>query len=130
MIHLICCAVVLLVAAPGQHAAPTRKDAMREAEFTRLETMWNEAHQKGDADALDRLFADDIAITVPRMPTMGKADVMAMWRSGRASFQKYESSISRTQVYRDAAVVTGRLHRVRDFGGRIAEEDWQFTKTY
>jgi enterochelin esterase family protein len=35
------------------------------AELTRLETVWNDAHLRGDAEALAGLCADDLVVTVP-----------------------------------------------------------------
>jgi hypothetical protein len=37
------------------------------AELTRLEAVWNDAHLRGDAPALDRLWADELVAIVPRM---------------------------------------------------------------
>lgn len=100
-------------------------------EIARLEGVWDEAHLHGDADALDKLLADDLVLTVPKMPVMSKADVLGMWRSVHVQFKRYETSNAEIRVYGDAAaVVTGRLQRSRDFGGRVADEEWQFTKVY
>jgi len=99
-------------------------------ELTRLETVWNEAHLRGDAAALDRLFADDILIVVPNMAAMTKGDALGVFRSGRMHFDKYATSRTRTRLYGDAAVVTGRLQRHRDMNGRAVDDDWQFTKVY
>jgi hypothetical protein len=38
------------------------------AEFSKLEGMWNQAHLHSDADTLDRLWADNIVVIVPKMP--------------------------------------------------------------
>jgi ketosteroid isomerase-like protein len=75
-------------------------------ELERLEKVWNEAHEHGDAEALDALWANDMEIAVPTMPVM--------------SFR----------VYGDAAVVTGRLQRTRSMNGQEMSDDWRFTKTY
>lgn len=99
-------------------------------ELTRLERVWNEAHMRGDAAPLDVLWADDLEVTVPRMPVMRKADSLAFFRSGRMKFDRYETSDLRVHVYGDAAVVTGRLQRSRSVGNRHADDDWRFTKTY
>jgi hypothetical protein len=56
----------------AQEPAPSTHDAdIRELE--RLETVWNEAHERGDADALEALWADDLEVAVPRMALMTKA---------------------------------------------------------
>lgn len=99
-------------------------------ELSRLETVWNEAHMTRDIAALESLWADDLTVAVPSMPVMTKADSIGFLRSGRMKFQRYETSDLRIRVYRDAAVVTGRLQRMRLIGAREANDDWRFTKVY
>ena len=99
-------------------------------ELERLETVWNEAHERGDSDALDALWADDLEVAVPKMPVMTKAEVLGFARSGRMKFSHYATSNLRVRVYGDAAVVTGRLQRTRTLNGNEISDDWRFTKTY
>jgi hypothetical protein len=99
-------------------------------ELARLETVWNEAHLQGNAESLDRLWADDLIVTVTNMSTMNKSESLGFLRSGRMKFQRYETSDIRIRTYGDAAVVTGRLVRTRDMSGRSIEDNWRFTKTY
>jgi len=100
------------------------------AELLRLESVWNNAHLRGDTVALSNLWAEDLVVTVPEMPVMTKADLLQFWRSGRSIITKYETSELRVRVYGDAAVVTGRLRRERNFNGRLLPDDWRFTKVY
>lgn len=99
-------------------------------ELRHLETVWNEAHEHGDADALDALWADDLEVAVPKMPVMTKVEVLGFARSGRMKFLHYATSDIRVRVYGDAAVVTGRLQRTRLLNGKEVSDDWRFTKTY
>ncbi|HLV85445.1 MAG TPA: nuclear transport factor 2 family protein [Candidatus Sulfotelmatobacter sp.] len=99
-------------------------------ELERLETVWNHAHEHGDADALEKLWADDMQVAVPRMPVMSKSDVLKFARSGRMKFLHYQTSDISVHVYTDAAVVTGRLQRTRSTNGQEISDDWRFTKTY
>jgi ketosteroid isomerase-like protein len=112
----------------GLAQAPSTTESVRE--LTRLETVWNQAHVRGEVATIDSLCADDLVVTVPEMPLMGKADILAFWKSGRARITRYETSDIRVQVYGEAAIVTGRLQRQRDFGGKVVDDDWRFTKTY
>ena len=100
------------------------------AELTRLEGVWNDAHVRGDADALTALWTDDLTVTVPGMPLLTKADAVAVARSGRMRFDRYQSSQIKVRVFNGGAIVTGRLQRSRTIDGKTAEDDWQFTKTY
>ena len=88
------------------------------AELHRLEKIWNESHERGDADALDALWADDMEVAVPKMPVMQKADVLKFARSGRMKFLRYQTSDTHIRLYGDAAVVTGRLQRTRVMNGQ------------
>jgi ketosteroid isomerase-like protein len=99
-------------------------------ELERLETVWNEAHEHGDADVLEKLWADDMEVAVPKMPVLSKADALKFARSGRMKFLSYRTSDIRVRVYDHAAVVTGRLQRTRSMNGQEISDDWRFTKTY
>lgn len=112
--------------------ARRQEDAKGEAasELAALEIAWNEAHLGSDAAALDRLWANDILIFVPRMRPMGKAEALAMFKNGAATFTRFETSDVHPRVTGDLAIVSGRLQRTRNFRGRVASEDWQFRKVY
>jgi len=99
-------------------------------ELYRLEAVWNEAHVKGDADALDALWANDLIVTVAAMPIMNKADALAMVRSNRMPFAKYETSELNVRQFENSALVTGRLVRERAMNGRTVADNWRFTKVY
>jgi len=120
---------VALFAGTAWSAAQSTHDAdVRELE--RLETVWNEAHERGNVDALEALWADDMEVAVPKMPVMTKADVLKFARSGRMKFLSYRTSDIKVRVYDNAAVVTGRLQRTRTINGQEISDDWRFTKTY
>lgn len=99
-------------------------------ELIRLEAVWNDAHVRGDAEALDHLWANGLVVTVPGMSVMTKPDVIGFVRFGRMRFLRYETSDLRIQVYENAALVTGRPERARDFEGRVIADHWRFTKMY
>lgn len=121
--------VILALTIPLSAFGQTPRDADVK-ELQRLETVWNEAHERGDSDALAALWADDLEVAVPKMPVMGKPEVLAFARSGRMKFLHYATSDVRVRVYGDAAVVTGRLERTRTLNGNELSDDWRFTKTY
>jgi ketosteroid isomerase-like protein len=119
---------VLSLLAFGQPAVS--KDAFDLGELYRLEEVWNTAHVKGDADALDRLWANDLIVIVAEMPLIKKADALAMVKSNRMPFTKYETSELNVRRFGDGAVVTGRLQRERTINGRQIEDNYRFTKVY
>jgi hypothetical protein len=118
--------VVAAVVAAGLAAAVRPQTP----ELLSLEGAWNQAHLHADADALDRLWHDDLQIAVPRMAVMSKAEALQFMRSARMSFQRYETSDVKVRMYGTTAVVTGRLKRSRTLMGRQVDDDWQFTKVY
>lgn len=79
-------------------APQQNQDAPGIKELVRLESVWNEAHEKGDATALERVWAEDIEVTVPRMPVMSRADALAFARSDRMKFQRYQTSDLKVRV--------------------------------
>ena len=113
-----------------QESPAISKDAADRKELNRLEAVWNDAHVKGDADALDALWANDLIVTVAGMPVMTKASSLAMVRSGKMPFLRYETSDIRVTTLGTAALVTGRVQRVRSMGGKDVTDDWRFTKVY
>ena len=123
--HILIIAILLLPQTPS-----LSKDAFDLKELYRLETVWNDAHIKGDADALDQLWANDLVVTVASMPVMSKAEALAMVRSNRMPFSKYETSELNVRRFGNSAVVTGRLLRERSMNGKTITDNWRFTKTY
>lgn len=117
-----------LVGTERSGAQSTRDADVHELE--RLESVWNEAHEHGDADALNAIWADDIEVAVPKMPVLTKADALRFARSGRMKFLTYRISDIRVRVYDNAAVVTGHLQRTRSMNGQEVADDWRFTKLY
>lgn len=122
----LACLLLLCITAASTQAQP----APETQEVVGLETAWNEAHKTGDAASLERLWADDLEVAVPRMPVMSKAEALAFVRSGRMHFQRYETSDLRVRLYGNTAVVTGRLQRTRTISGKQMDDDWRFTKVY
>jgi len=122
-------ALTFAVVAAGLSFSQTAKDADIQ-QIQRLEQVWNQAHENGDADALDKLWADDLEVDVPRMAVMSKADALSLARSGRMKFLHYVTSDLRIRVYGDTAVVTGRLQRTRSMNGKKISDDWKFTRVY
>jgi len=122
--------VWLVALALGQGAggqAPADTDLTT---LARLEADWNDAHVRGDATALDRLFADDLVVVVPGMRAMTKADSLGVFASGRMKFDRYETSETTFRVYDTTAIAMGRLRRTRVMADRTVDDDWRFTKVY
>jgi ketosteroid isomerase-like protein len=126
----LCLTISIVAIGFGQKPARQARESADVKELGRLEKVWNDAHLSGNADALERLWADDLVVTVPNMPVMDKTESLAFVRSGKMKFQVYKTSDLRIRVYGDAAVVTGQLERTRSANRGEFEDDWRFTKVY
>jgi len=122
--------VFLLSVAAMRAAFPQSVSEQDTQQLAKLEQAWNQAHQNGDAEALDKLWADDLEVDVPRMPPMKKEVALNFARSGRMKFSHYATSDLNTRFYGDTAVVTGRMQRTRTMGDKEVSDDWRFTKVY
>jgi ketosteroid isomerase-like protein len=110
--------------------APIFAQDAAQTELQKLEKTWNDAHLAGDAATLDSLWADELVVTVPKMPMFNKKQSLAIWKTGKMKFARYETSDLGLKVFGDTAVVTGALVRERNFMGKDIHEDWRFTKVY
>ena len=105
-------------------------DSVDVQELKRLEKVWNDAYVRADADALEQLCANDLVVTMTDMVVLNKRSSIAILRSGKVKFERYETSDLGIHVYDRAAVVTGRLQRTRSVQGREMNDEWRFTKVY
>jgi len=132
-IPTLCIALGLLILSIAPSFAQQEKPPVAvavQAELQRLEKVWNDAHLAGDAAALDGLWAEELVVTVPKMPAFNKTQSLAIWKTGRMKFSRYETSDLAYRVFGDTAVVTGALVRERKFNEKEIHEDWRFTKVY
>jgi ketosteroid isomerase-like protein len=99
-------------------------------DFDPLERAWDSAYLKGDVDALDSLWADDITIVLPGIRPMTKPEALVLAKTERAMLTRYESTPYRSVEIQDTAVVTGSITRTRNVGGKFKTEHWNYEKTY
>ena len=74
-------------------------DSVDVQELKRLEKVWNDAYVRADADALEQLCADDLVVTMTDMVVLNKRSSIAILRSGKVKFERYETSDLGTHVY-------------------------------
>ena len=78
---------ITIVFALAVFAAPKQVSAQSSSEHDKqelegLEKVWNQAHEHGDADVLQNLWADDLEVDVPKMPAMSKTEVIGLCAFG------------------------------------------------
>jgi len=78
-----------------------------EEELLKLENEFARAVASNDADALDRLLADDWIIIEPDGGMIDKARFLGVIRSGALSHESMENTDLRVRAYRNTALVTG-----------------------
>ena len=123
-------AVLVSLTAALPTTQQTAQDSSKSGEISRLESVWNEAYLRGDAEAMNRLCAEDFIATMTDMAVLNKARSIGLLSAGPVKFLRYETSDIRIRIYGDAAIVTGRLQRTRSVNGQNADDDWRFTKMY
>jgi hypothetical protein len=121
-------ALVTFVSLTGEGSLQSNPRQAHTRELQPLEKVRNDAHERGDADALQALWSDDLEVDVPKMPVMNKAGVLSFARSGRMKFLRYATSDIRIRTYGDTAAVSGRLQRTRQIDGKELSDDWRSTK--
>ena len=78
-----------------------------EEELLKLENEFARAVTSNDADALDKLLADDWVIVEPDGSLIDKARFLGVIKSGALSHELMESTDMRVRLYGNTAVVTG-----------------------
>jgi hypothetical protein len=82
MIQIVLLAVAALAQAQKSEAGESRDHK----ELARLEDVWNQAHVTGDAEALDRLWSDDLVVMVPEMAPITKDKAIGLWKTGKFKY--------------------------------------------
>ncbi len=95
---------------------------------------WAEAITKGDAAALDQLFADDMIVTAGNGQIRDKAgeikDAAGAPDPDFSWTQPFTTEDVRVKIYKDAAVVTGRAKWGFKYKGQDANHDRRYTHLY
>jgi hypothetical protein len=104
-------ALLVFVGARAEQAPTNSPTSSRNEEIAQLETAWNSAHLRSDADAVDKLCTDDLTVVVPAMAPMSKKAAVGTLRAGRIKFTRYETTDTQIRLYNgDTAIVTELLN--------------------
>jgi uncharacterized protein (TIGR02246 family) len=83
-----------------------------------------------DAEALDRLYAEDFLGIGPSGTARTKAQVIADFTSGNLRFQSITTDDVQWRVYGDTAVETGRSTMIGEDRGKAVPRDNRFTRVW
>jgi ketosteroid isomerase-like protein len=111
-------------------AVAQSKSAADQAALKAIEEKWDAANLKGDAAALNSIFADTFVSTESDGTVRSKAEVVAAVKSGEIKFLAAKSSDMKVFVYGDAGVITGRWAGKFVLKGKTVDTVERFTDTY
>ena len=107
--------------------------AEAEAEVRQLERAWLDAYEKFDAEAMDRIVADDFAITFPNGKMQAKEQLMKMVRGPRppaGSAGRLFTEDTQARVYGNTVVLRGRVITEMQRDGQTQREESRYTDVY
>jgi ketosteroid isomerase-like protein len=107
-----------------------KTDAEIEKEVLSVEAERDQAMQKRDMAALDRIYADDIVIVNTRGRVLTKSQRLTDFQSGDLKFLSFGQDDYRFHVYGDTVVMTGRASSVVEYHGKVNSIPRRFTFTY
>jgi uncharacterized protein (TIGR02246 family) len=104
-----------------------------EEEVRRLERQWLDAYEQNNAEAMDRIVADDFTITFPGGAIQTKPQLMTMIRAPRRAGQprlKFFTEDVRSRTYGDTVILMGRVVTEYERDGKTVREQSRYTDTY
>ena len=117
--------------ASAQEAPPDQSQAVQEVR--QLERAWLDAYEKFDAEAMDRIVADDFVITFPNGKLQTKPQLINMIRRPRpasASPSRFFTEDVQARVYGDVVILRGRVIQESQKDGQPQREESRYTDVY
>ena len=114
-----------------QAAAPQLTKA--EEEVRKLERQWLDAYEQNDAEAMERIVADDFVITFPEGSMQTKPQLMKMIKAPRRPDRprmKFRTEDVQSRAYGDTVILTGRVISEYEREGKAVREQSRYTDTY
>ena len=104
-----------------------------EQEVRKLERQWLDAYEQNNAEAMDRIVADDFTITFPNGAIQTKPQLMAMIKAPRRASQprmRFSTEDVRSRAYGDTVILIGRVITEYERDGKTVKEQSRYTDTY
>lgn len=95
-----------------------------------LDTQYQAAVQRNDADAMDRILADDFVLVTGSGKTYTKTDLLNEAHSERVVYERQDDSAQTVRVWGVTAVVTAKLWAKGTENGKPFEYTLWFSDTY
>jgi reactive intermediate/imine deaminase len=116
--------------APAQTASGAAANPKIEQELLKANREYDAAIVAGDANALDKIFADEFVYTNPDGEVRDKAQQLAFARSGDLKLESGTSDQVKMRVYGNMAVMTGRFTAKGQFKGKSLEINERYTAVW
>ena len=113
--------------APGAASASPADD---EKAVAALDTAYQAAVARNDAEAMGRILADDFVLMTGRGETYTRADLLRAARQKTILYERQDDSRQKVRVWGDTAVVTALLWAKGTKGGVPFEAKLWFSDTY
>jgi uncharacterized protein (TIGR02246 family) len=129
---LVALIVVAFGVSSARQAAQTQLTKAEE-EVRKLERQWLDAYEQNDAEAMERIVADDFTITFPNGATQTKPQLMSMIKAPRRPGQprmKFYTEGVQSRAYGDTVILTGRVVSEYERDGKTNREQSRYTDTY
>lgn len=138
MLRSVLLFLVLALAAPAITLPPGTaaaggtavSDAKAKEEVLYAEESRNQALQKGDADALAKLYTDDLIYTNALGVTLSKEQHLADIRSRKLKLTAFKHSNVEVRVHGNTGFVTGVSTSTVDFHGNVSDSPRKFLNVY
>jgi len=104
-----------------------------EQEVRKLEREWLDAYEKRDAEAMNRIVADDFKLTFPDGRAQTKADILAQLKSEKNSglpSPKFSTEDVQSRVEGDKVILMGRFIQQMERNGQTRIMQMRYTDTY
>lgn len=104
-----------------------------EAEVMKLERQWLDAYEQNDAEAMNRIVADDFTITFPNGAMQTKPQLMSMVKAPRRASQpqmRFYTEDVRSRAYGETVILIGKVITAYERDGKTVKEQSRYTDTY
>ena len=129
---LVTLTVISCALTPAQQSQTSRLTKAEE-EVRKLERQWLDAYEQHNAEAMDRIVADDFTITFPNGAIQTKPQLMAMVKTPRRPAQprmKFSTEDVQSRAYGDTVILIGRVVTEYEREGKTVREQSRYTDTY
>lgn len=124
----------LSVSLPGLLGAQERpsaaQDSTIEKEILALETLKNNAMQKGDAKVLKQIYGDGLIFVNARGQVLTKKDRVKEFDSGNVKYISFRQGDYQFHIYDNTAIVTGIACSIVHYHGHVNQIPRRFTSVY